>query len=44
VPDLSNHAHTANLTRKLIERGFSDQEIEKILYHLTFARRAKRLK
>ena len=31
LPDLGNHAHARNLTRKLIERGFSDGEIEKIL-------------
>jgi len=32
MPDFTTHAHTRNLTRKLIERGFSDDEIEKILY------------
>ena len=32
VPDLSDHAHARNLTRKLIERGFSDEDIEKILF------------
>ena len=31
IPDLSNHSHARNLTRKLIERGFSDEQIEKIL-------------
>jgi membrane dipeptidase len=31
IPDLTNHSHALNLTRKLIERGFSDEEIEKIL-------------
>jgi membrane dipeptidase len=31
IPDLRNHSHAANLTRKLIERGFRDEEIEKIL-------------
>lgn len=31
LPDLGNHAHARNLTRKLIERGFSDDQIEKIL-------------
>ncbi len=31
LPDLGNHRHTRNLTRKLIERGFSDEQIEKIL-------------
>jgi len=31
IPDLTNHAHAKNLTYKLIERGFSDADIEKIL-------------
>jgi membrane dipeptidase len=31
IPDLRNHAHASNLTRKLIERGFNDEQIEKIL-------------
>jgi len=31
IPNLRNHSQTRNLTRKLIERGFSDEEIEKIL-------------
>jgi membrane dipeptidase len=31
VPDLTNHSHARNFTRKLIERGFSDDDIEKIL-------------
>ena len=31
IPDLRNHSQTRNLTRKLIERGFSDEQIEKIL-------------
>src|SRR6476661_5871113 len=31
IPDLTNHSHARNLTRKLIERGFSDEQIEKIL-------------
>ena len=31
IPDLSNHSHARNLTRRLIERGFSDMEVEKIL-------------
>ncbi|CAN5479288.1 dipeptidase [soil metagenome] len=31
LPDLGNHGHARNLTRKLIERGFSDEQIEKIL-------------
>jgi membrane dipeptidase len=32
IPDLTNHSQARNLTRKLIERGFSDEEIGKILY------------
>jgi len=32
IPDLTNHTHARNLTRKLIERGFDDDEIEKILF------------
>jgi membrane dipeptidase len=31
IPDLRNHSHARNLTRKLIERGFSDEQIIKIL-------------
>jgi membrane dipeptidase len=31
IPDLRNHAHARNLTRRLIERGFGDDAIEKIL-------------
>ena len=31
IPELRNHSHARNLTRKLIERGFSDADIEKIL-------------
>ncbi|HXP35136.1 MAG TPA: dipeptidase [Chthoniobacterales bacterium] len=31
IPDLTNHSHARNLTRKLIERGFRDQDIDKIL-------------
>jgi len=31
IPDLTNHSHARNLTRKLIERRFSDEQIEKIL-------------
>jgi membrane dipeptidase len=31
IPDLTNHSHAPNLTRRLIERGFSDEQIEKIL-------------
>ncbi len=30
IPDLANHAHVPNLTQRLIERGFSDAQIEKI--------------
>lgn len=32
IPDLTNHSHAPNLTRKLIERGFHDEQIEKILF------------
>lgn len=32
IPDLTNHAQARNLTRRLIERGFSDEQIEKILF------------
>jgi len=31
IPHLTNHSQAKNLTRKLIERGFSDGDIEKIL-------------
>jgi membrane dipeptidase len=31
IPDLTNHSHARNLTHRLIERGFSDADIEKIL-------------
>src|SRR6185503_5997477 len=31
IPDLTNHSHARNLTRRLIERGFSDEQIEKIM-------------
>ena len=31
IPDLTNHSHAQNVTRKLIERGLSDEQIEKIL-------------
>jgi membrane dipeptidase len=31
IPDLKNHSHAPNLTRRLMERGFSDEDIEKIL-------------
>ena len=32
LPDLTNHSQARNLTRKLIERGFSDEQIEKFLF------------
>ncbi len=32
LQDLTNHSHARNLTRKLIERGFTDEQIEKILF------------
>ena len=32
IPDLTNHSQARNLTRKLIERGFSDEHIAKILF------------
>jgi membrane dipeptidase len=32
IPDLTNHSQARNLTRKLIERGFSDEHVEKILF------------
>jgi membrane dipeptidase len=32
VPDLHHHGHLRNLTRRLIERGFTDEEIAKVLY------------
>src|SRR5262245_6865790 len=31
IPDLTNHSHARNLTCRLIERGFNDADIEKIL-------------
>jgi membrane dipeptidase len=31
IPDLRNHSHARNLTRKMIERGFNDEGLEKIL-------------
>ena len=31
IPDLTNHSHARNLIRRLVERGFSDDHIEKIL-------------
>ena len=32
IPDLTNHSHAKNVTRKLLERGFSDQDTGKILF------------
>ena len=32
IPDLTNHSHARNVTRKLIERRFTDEQIEKILF------------
>jgi membrane dipeptidase len=32
IPDLANHSHARNFTRRLIERGFTDEQIEKILF------------
>lgn len=32
IPDLTNHSQARNLTRKLIERGFNDEQIAKILF------------
>src|SRR6266571_4241816 len=32
IPDLRNHSHARNLTRRLIERGFSDGQVQKILF------------
>jgi len=32
IPDLLHHGHARNVTAKLIERGFSEAEIEKILF------------
>jgi membrane dipeptidase len=31
IPELTNHSQAKNLTRKLVERGFRDTDIEKIL-------------
>ena len=31
LPDLSNHAQSRNVTRKLIERGFTDEQIVQVL-------------
>jgi microsomal dipeptidase-like Zn-dependent dipeptidase len=32
IPDLLQHGQARNLTAKLIERGFKDDQIEKILF------------
>ena len=32
VPDLKHHGHARNLTRRLIERGWKDGDIEKLFY------------
>ncbi len=32
VPELAKHSHSRGLTRRLIERGFGDEEIEAILF------------
>jgi membrane dipeptidase len=32
IPNLASHEHVPNLIRKLIERGFSDEQMEKILF------------
>lgn len=32
VPDLQHHGHARNLTRRLIERGWQDEDIAKLLY------------
>jgi membrane dipeptidase len=32
IPGLTNHSQARNLTRKLIERGFDDEQIAKILF------------
>lgn len=32
IPELTNHSQTRNLTRRLIERGFSDEHISKVLF------------
>lgn len=31
VPEMENHGHARNLTRRLIERGWQDKDIEKLL-------------
>ena len=32
IPGLTNHSHARNLTAKLIERGFNDEQIAKVLF------------
>lgn len=32
VPDLQHHGHARNLTRRLLERGWSDEDVGKLLY------------
>jgi membrane dipeptidase len=32
IPNFTNHSHARSITRKLIERGHSDGDLEKILY------------
>lgn len=32
IPDLTNHSQARNLTRKLVERGFGDEQIAKVLF------------
>lgn len=32
IPDLEHHGHARNLTRRLIERGWTDADIAKLLY------------
>lgn len=32
IPDMNHHGHARNLTRRLIERGWKDEDIEKLLY------------
>lgn len=32
VPELANHSHSRALTRRLIDRGYGDDEIERILF------------
>jgi membrane dipeptidase len=32
VPELAKHSHSRGLTRRLIERGFKDEDIERILF------------